>query len=92
MGAVVLKMTDYRDRPNKSPCKPKRNKNDPLQSPLVATTRKMAAAAIAKATEKHLSTHSTEEALVAGAYVQGMADCLVMLEFVAVELAKKATL
>lgn len=69
----------------------RRRANDPLQSPLVAHTRKLVTAALEKATEQHLSTHSTEEALASGGYIQGMADCMMLLEFVAVELARKVS-
>jgi hypothetical protein len=67
----------------------RRNKNDPLQSPLVAQTRKLVATATAKALEAHQRTVSTEEAIASGGYIQGMAGAMVMLEWVAVELAKK---
>lgn len=81
--AAVIKLSDRRPR--------RRRHNDPLDSPLVRMTRKLAQNAVAKAIEKHQETPSTEEALVAGAWAQGVADCLKMLEWVAVELAKKAS-
>ncbi len=91
MGAVY-RMSDYKPpQPSRGARVTRRNKNDPLQSPLVAQTRKLVAAATAKAIETHTTTVSTEEALVAGAYAQGLADAMVMLEFVAVELAKRVS-
>jgi hypothetical protein len=81
--ATVIKLSD------RAPRVRKRRYNDPLESPLVRATRKLIKKATATAVEKHQNTHSTEEALVAGAYASGLADALVLLEWVAVELAKK---
>jgi hypothetical protein len=84
MGAAVIKMSDRANRVRR------RRFNDPLESPLVVATRRLVAKATSKAIEQHQNTHSTEQSLVAGAYAAGLADALKMLEFAAVELAKRA--
>jgi hypothetical protein len=88
MSGVLIHMADHQTK-YKSWREIRRNKNDPLQSPLVAQTRKLVATATAKAIENHQTTVSTEQAIAAGAYAAGLADAMVMLEWVAVELAKK---
>ena len=80
---VLLKMADHSSRPRK------RRHNDPLDSPLVRAARKLIRNAASKAIDAHQDTTSTEGAIAAGAYAQGLADALVLLEWVAVELAKK---
>lgn len=84
MGAII-RMADHTPRPRK------RRHNDPLDSPLVRLTRKMVSSHLKRMADAHLETPSTEVALQTGGYLQGAADVMKMLEWVAVELAKKAS-
>lgn len=85
MGAAVIKLSDHVSRPRR------RRHNDPLESPLVRHTRAAIQKTMQKVADAHLETTSTEGAIATGGYLQGMADALKLLEWVAVELAKRPT-
>lgn len=84
----MTKLDDYRNRPRQ----PRRRKNDPLDSPLVRLTRVAVTKHLEKAIAEHNAATDPEKIAASGGYILGLGAAMQCLEFVAVEMARKATL
>lgn len=92
MGAVVIKMSDRRPPQGKSPRKPRRNKNDPLQSPLVQGVCVMLQAGIERAEAMRQDPRFTEEQkTLAAGFAAGLSEAVDYVEHVAIQLATKVS-